>query len=198
MYSQMTKGAFHAMEVSLKRNLIGVVLFDIRTHLVHNSYNQRKATPTSINAFYRATGYGTQLQTKSLDTAIHIMCHRECVDPSTVSTDVHDEPHVVRWTEFAVSHPPHLMDGTHRLGVLDAKVVQPLQDEAEEVNKHIVWAEKEGKQDVVDKLKQRLVNLQARIDKDALWLAMLFDQGTALPPVMRRSGADFMSRRTGK
>lgn len=173
----LTKEASVLAERALTRNLIGVALFDVRGAIVENTYNPRQATMTSVNAFYRCTGYGTELKTRSLETGIKVVCSRRAIEPSSVSTDINAAPVVARWTDYSKLHPPRLADGTHRIAVLREKIIKPLELQLEVLGKLLADAVEINSPGSVTSLTARRGRLQRQLDHESLWLAYLYDEG---------------------
>lgn len=177
MLAAINKEGAEGVEQALKRHFLGIALFDIRTPMVENRYNTRVPTTTAINLLYRSTGYGTDLQTHNIETALKITCSRQSIDPSSLTTDMNAVPKPAVWTSHAKAHPPVVADGHHRIGLLRDKVVEPLEKDLDIVRKHIGEAEKGNYSGALEKLCKKKKEVENRIKRDCLWLAKLYDKG---------------------
>lgn len=161
---------------------------------MENQYNSRIPSTTALNSFYRSTGYGTDLRTQSLDTAIRIACSPRSIILSSLTTDINATPKVAQWTERAKTDPPVLLDGHHRVGVLRKKVLSVLEAELAMTKDYMVYAEKQNYPEALIELTEKKDQLMSCIARNCIWMALVYNKGKGFT-VRIVSEANIVSKR---
>lgn len=181
MRSALSKESMQEIEQSISAHFLGLILLDVRVPLVENYYNPRVPSAAAINSFFHSTGYGTDLQSNSLETAIKVSCSKKSIHPSSITTDLSIPPtQPVIWTKHAKNHPVYIIDGHHRIAVKRRKILKPLEDQLRLVGTYIAEAQKEDYSQLINDLYEQQRHLESCIAKECLWMALLYDKGTRI------------------